>query len=625
MSEPGKAVFLSYASQDAEVARRIADALRAAGVEVWFDQSELRGGDAWDQKIRRQIKECALFMPIISDTTQERAEGYFRLEWKLAVDRSHLIADDAHFLFPVVISEISEGAARVPDRFRDVQWTRLRLDETPGELAARVARVLGGGAPSAARTTERSAGSLPAARKGRAAWITYAWVALGFTFALAYGLKPLWRSLSHSSEPAQAGGAPLSEARKLVRQARALVDDDPMVVRENFLTAKRLGERAIELDPGDAEAYAIAARAAIQLIRDYQDTLPASLATARSRAESAIRLAPKSLEAALALAEVNLQGGTRPGEVEQSLVRLLDTWPDERRVLRLLQLAALQQDHVDEAQKWIDRATALPGGDPESLNARAGIFWARNDYPQMAAALEQSLAQRPTSGAYHFKLMLLVWGWGDLSAGGEWVDKMPVSLLQEDRIADLAFLARYWSRQPEQALEILRRYPRPFFEQGALFVSTNYLAGCSQLLAGRPEAAKVEFAAGLKAINERLVQEPSNLRYLFEQARLLARLGKKAEAEQVRRVLVELAGPNDASTRRPELTLLLGSPEEALAMYQHGIDLNRSRWPIRVNEMRFDPIFDPLRQDPRFKAIIAQGEAKLAALRQPGDATVDPK
>jgi hypothetical protein len=37
MSEPGKAVFLSYASQDSEAAKRIADALRTTGVEVWFD------------------------------------------------------------------------------------------------------------------------------------------------------------------------------------------------------------------------------------------------------------------------------------------------------------------------------------------------------------------------------------------------------------------------------------------------------------------------------------------------------------------------------------------------------------------------------------------------------------
>jgi hypothetical protein len=38
------AVFLSYASQDAEAAQKICEALRAAGIEVWFDKSELRGG-----------------------------------------------------------------------------------------------------------------------------------------------------------------------------------------------------------------------------------------------------------------------------------------------------------------------------------------------------------------------------------------------------------------------------------------------------------------------------------------------------------------------------------------------------------------------------------------------------
>jgi hypothetical protein len=42
-SAPPGAVFLSYASQDAEAARRICETLRAAGIEVWFDQNELVG------------------------------------------------------------------------------------------------------------------------------------------------------------------------------------------------------------------------------------------------------------------------------------------------------------------------------------------------------------------------------------------------------------------------------------------------------------------------------------------------------------------------------------------------------------------------------------------------------
>ena len=126
MTDPGQAVFLSYASQDAAAALHLCNALREAGVEVWFDQSELRGGDAWDASIRRQIKACALFIPIISRHTHTRDEGYFRLEWKLAVDRSHLMVADRPFLLPVVIDDTSDQDEKVPDRFRDVQWTRLR-------------------------------------------------------------------------------------------------------------------------------------------------------------------------------------------------------------------------------------------------------------------------------------------------------------------------------------------------------------------------------------------------------------------------------------------------------------------------------------------------------------------
>jgi len=107
-------VFLSYAREDTDAAKRIADALRGFGVEVWFDQSELRGGDAWDANIKRQIRECTLFVAIISATTQARGEGYFRREWRLAIDRTHDMAAGIPFLIPVVIDQTPESKALVP-------------------------------------------------------------------------------------------------------------------------------------------------------------------------------------------------------------------------------------------------------------------------------------------------------------------------------------------------------------------------------------------------------------------------------------------------------------------------------------------------------------------------------
>src|ERR1035437_8296901 len=123
MSDATKAVFLSYAREDTDAARRVADALRGFGVEVWFAQSELRGGDAWDQKIRRQIRDCTLFLPIISQHTQERGEGYFRLEWKLVVERAHLMSEGMPFIAPVAVDDAREADAIVPLEFRRVHWT----------------------------------------------------------------------------------------------------------------------------------------------------------------------------------------------------------------------------------------------------------------------------------------------------------------------------------------------------------------------------------------------------------------------------------------------------------------------------------------------------------------------
>ena len=160
MTEQSHAVFLSYASQDAEAARKIGEALRAAGIQVFFDQSELRGGDAWDRSIRQHIHDCRLFVPVISAQTDARPEGYFRREWKLAVDRTHDMSERVAFLVPVVIDDTSDVRADVPDRFRDVQWTRLPGGETPPAFVERVQRLLSSAAPIAPATSAAS-GSVP--------------------------------------------------------------------------------------------------------------------------------------------------------------------------------------------------------------------------------------------------------------------------------------------------------------------------------------------------------------------------------------------------------------------------------------------------------------------------------
>ena len=90
-TNPVGAVFISYGSQDAAAAARICEALRAAGVEVWFDRSELRGGDAWDAQIKKHIHDCAIFIPVDFGPHQRASRGLLprRMEPRHAAADEH--------------------------------------------------------------------------------------------------------------------------------------------------------------------------------------------------------------------------------------------------------------------------------------------------------------------------------------------------------------------------------------------------------------------------------------------------------------------------------------------------------------------------------------------------------
>jgi TolB-like protein/Tfp pilus assembly protein PilF len=200
-----RAVFLSYAREDSDAARRLADALRAFGVEVWFDQNELRGGDAWDQKIRSQIRTCTLCVPVISAATQARGEGYFRREWKIAVERMQDMAAGVPFLMPVVIDETRENEATVPEEFLKVQWTRMPRGVPTPQFVEQVRASLEkprARASEASRTPAPEAGAAQA-RSNAHFWIAGALVAVGVAIVAA---------LVVTRRPAPVAAAPASAA-----------------------------------------------------------------------------------------------------------------------------------------------------------------------------------------------------------------------------------------------------------------------------------------------------------------------------------------------------------------------------------------------------------------------------
>ena len=125
---PGS-IFISYNRDDLPEVQKLHDALERAGIDVWFDVSRLGSGDAWESRIQDNIRNCSLFLAIISRNAVERMEGFYRREWRWGLDRDHNIADLMPFIIPIIIDDTAPGTPGVPDYF----WTK-QLERAPGGL-----------------------------------------------------------------------------------------------------------------------------------------------------------------------------------------------------------------------------------------------------------------------------------------------------------------------------------------------------------------------------------------------------------------------------------------------------------------------------------------------------------
>jgi hypothetical protein len=124
---PNGAIFVSYASDDLESASRLAEGLRGAGLDVWFDRDELHWGNDWARSIRRGLEQCSLFLPVISrqSLSEENRRRYFWREWNAADDLAGGMAPDEAFILPVVIDDSRIDRAALHDSFKRAQGRNL--------------------------------------------------------------------------------------------------------------------------------------------------------------------------------------------------------------------------------------------------------------------------------------------------------------------------------------------------------------------------------------------------------------------------------------------------------------------------------------------------------------------
>jgi len=628
-----RAVFLSYASQDAEAARRICESLRSGGVEVWFDaDGGLEHGDEWDAKIRRQIKECVLFIPVISANTQARLEGYFRIEWELAAQRALGIASGVPFILPVVIDDTREPDALVPDRFRMVQWTRLRGGEVPAEVRARFLKLWSHRAGvlknEAAQSAPAPIAALPSAAEaiGKPGVKIYAIIAAAIVILVA-GVG-WWLLGGRGESPAPPvpppAGAPLANApkpaapavtssvaptpaRELAEKARGLFQALE-ATREDFELAEDYCQRALKLDSGDGEVWATYSQLNSAFGYRGWDTSPERREQTRVMAERAIRLAPMSVEAKLAQAGAWAAFGVNRPETEKLLREVVQERPRDQVALRFLAVTVLNRGGLDECLALNERSAALPGGDPLALYNSARYLWQRNRQAEAYTTLQRSLAQKPFSSSLVLKMLLEIMWRGDLAAAEAALQQIPQSAQLEDRANYSAGLVRFYQRRAGAALEAWGAFPRDYYNDFQYDGPKGLLIGLADELDHREAAARIEWRTALQAVEKRIAATPNNSVPYYYKAYLLACLGEKVAAEETLHTFEQLAGANYTNEKRMPIegALIYARLGRFDDIFAHFPDYNVAR-------LRIDPRFEALRADPRFEAALAKSPSPPAA------------
>ena len=378
----------------------------------------------------------------------------------------------------------------------------------------------------------------------------------------------------------------------------------PDRLRADTEKAEQLFERATRLDPNFSKAFA-----ALAWVQDWMyhtfDPTPARKAKALAAAEEALRLEPDLPEAHLAL-------GFYHYYCERDYRRALDEFAVARKSLPnsadvYLAVGAIQrrQGKWAESTANMEKAAALSPKDAFLLVNLADNYRAVDDFEKADRLFDRAIEVAPNSvSARTGKAMLAADLKGDLSE----IDKQlvhipPGAAADSDGMFGRTYLLTL-QRKFHDAVALLKQLPG----DGSDEKSKEYLEGALYTFVNNKEQARSAFQRA-RSILEKAIQEGSDdAMHHMTLALVLAGLGEKESAIAEGKLAVALLPESQDALDGPKMTLALaqiyawtGEKKAALELLERSLITPAG---VTVSSLKLNPVWDSLRADTRFQALI---------------------
>src|SRR5499427_3223002 len=378
---------------------------------------------------------------------------------------------------------------------------------------------------------------------------------------------------------------------------------------DDSLKAEQLFEQATKLDPKFAAAFAGLSIVESTIYHTFEPT-PARREKARLNADESLRLQPNLPEGHLALGFSYYYGDR---DYERALAEFeiaKRDLPNQAEAYFAIGAIQRRQGKWTESTTSLEKAASLDPKNAMILDNLAFNYMAVRDFDAADKTLDRAIAAAPQAFApVGFKAYLAILSKGDLTLAEKQLSSSPV----DSDPNGFVVWARWWllmlQRNFPEALAVAEKFPGELLivETSAPFPKA-LLKGIVHQLQGDKPTAQTEFEQA-RIISENLLREaPEDPARHAQRGLILAALNRKQEAIAEGKRAVELLPESQDAFAGPQCTAslaqiyaLTGEADDAFRLIDHLLETPNG---ITIPLLKLDPVWDPLRNDPRFKALI---------------------